>query len=154
MEDMIRVIEVNGIKMEIDLRNAKKIENYKVGDTVKILKEKYSNDYRSHLGVIVGFDEFEKHPTIVVAYLDIEYSDVTIRFAYINSVSKDVEMCPINEWDIPFSKQDILDKVDREIEKKSQELAEIKSKRSVFLTMFGKYFEKSSGITNDSNNAF
>ena len=31
-----RIIEVNGVKMEIDLRQAKVIDNYKVGDYVKV----------------------------------------------------------------------------------------------------------------------
>lgn len=142
-----RIIEINGIKMEIDLRDAKVIDSYKVGDTVKILKEKYSNNFESYLGVIVGFDDFEKHPTIVVAYLDVDYTSVKIQFAYINSVSKEVEICPINTWDIPYSKQDVLSKIDREIEKKKQEIIEFESKKNVFNELFGKYFE---GKFNDS----
>ncbi len=35
MEENKRIIEVAGVKMEIDLRTAKKIENFKVGDNVK-----------------------------------------------------------------------------------------------------------------------
>ena len=136
-----RIIEVNGIKMEIDLRTAKRIDNFKVGDAVKILKERYSDDYQSHLGVIVGFDNFEKHPTIVVAYIEMDYNEAKIKFAYINSVSKECEICPVNEWDVPFSKQDVLDKINREIEKKQQEIMDLVSKRDYFNNMFGKYFE-------------
>lgn len=36
MEENKKIIEVNGIKMEIDLREAKIINNYKVGDSVKL----------------------------------------------------------------------------------------------------------------------
>lgn len=141
MEENKKIIEVNGIKMEIDLRQAKVVNNYKVGDSVKLLKKQYS-DYKSHLAVIVGFDEFEKHPTIILAYLDIEYSGASIKFEYINSESKDAEICPVNEWDIPFSKQDILDKINTEVEKKQEEIRSLESKRKCFLQMFGKYFEK------------
>ena len=37
-----RIIEVNGIKMEVDLRNAKRIDQFKVGDSVKVLVKSYS----------------------------------------------------------------------------------------------------------------
>ena len=140
MEENKKIIEVNGIKMEIDLREAKIINNYKVGDSVKLLKKNHS-DYKSHLAVIVGFDEFEKHPTIIIAYLDVGYASASIQFEYINSETKDAEICPVNEWDIPYSKQDILDRINTEIEKKKEEIRSLESKRKYFVEMFGKYFE-------------
>lgn len=140
MEDNKRIIEINGVKMEIDLRNATVIDNFKVGDTIKVLVKGY-NDYKSHVGMIVGFDEFQKLPTIVIAYLNIDYSETNIKFVYYNSESKDVEICKINDWDIPFSKQQIIDKLNTEIAKKEAELKEINSKKELFLTMFGKFFE-------------
>lgn len=135
-----RIIEINGVKMEIDLRQAKVVDNFKVGDTVKVLIKGYS-DYKSHVGMIVGFDEFKNLPTIIIAYLAIEYSDTAIKFVYLNNESKDIEICPINDWDVPYSKQQIIDKLDKEIIKKEEELREIKSKKELFLSMFGKYFE-------------
>ena len=91
--------------------------------------------------MIVGFDEFKKLPTIVIAYLNIEYSATAISFVYFNSESKDVEICKINDWDIPYSKTQILDKMQTEINRKENELKELETKRNLFLTMFGKYFE-------------
>ena len=145
MEDK-RIIEIGGIKMEVDLRHAKIIDNFKVGDTIKVLIKNYSG-YKSHVGMIVGFDEFQNLPTIIVAYLNVEYSSSAIEFVYINSESKDVEICQINDWDIPFSKQQIIDKMDREIAKKQEEVRELESKKNLFLTMFGKYFENYKGET-------
>ena len=58
-QEQKRIIEVNGVKMEIDLRNAKVVENYKVGDYVKVLIKEY-NSYKSYIGNIIGFDNFEK----------------------------------------------------------------------------------------------
>lgn len=46
-----------------------------------------------------------------------------------------------NEWDIPYSKQDILDRINTEIEKKKEEIRSLESKRKCFVEMFGKYFE-------------
>ena len=102
-----RIIEVNGVKMEIDLRTAKVVENYKVGDYVKILVKDYSG-YKSYIGNIIGFDNFEKNPTIVIAYLKNEYSTASIEFAYYNSQSEEIEITTLNEWDIPLKKSQII----------------------------------------------
>ena len=141
-----RIIEVNGVKLEIDLRTAKVIDRFQIGDPVKVLTKTYSG-YASHLGMIVGFDEFKDHPTIIIAYVKAEYSSANIEFAYLNSESKDIEVCVVNEWDMPYTKGDITDKMDREIAKKEEELRELKEKKNYFLHMFGKYFEKSTPNT-------
>lgn len=139
-QEQKRIIEVNGVKMEIDLRNAKVVENYKVGDYVKVLIKEY-NSYKSYIGNIIGFDNFEKTPTIVIAYLKNEYSGSTIDFVYYNSTSVDVELTTLNEWDIPLEKSTILENFNKEILKKEQELKEMKKKADVFERLFGKYFE-------------
>ena len=135
-----KIIEINGVKLEVDLRTAKRVDTFRVGDTVKILLKEYQ-DYKPSLGIIIGFDQFEIRPTIVVAYLKCDYYTAEIKFAYINSETKDTEICQINEWDIPYSKQDILTKIDKEIAKKQEELRDLETKRKVFIEMFGKYFE-------------
>ena len=146
MNEETRIIEVNGVKLEIDLRTAKRIDQFKVGDSVKVLMKEY-NSYQSHLGTIVGFDEFEKLPTIIVAVLKNSYSEAKIEFVYFNAESKDQEICSVNEWDIPYSKADIMNKMDREIQKKEEELRDLNSKKNYFEQAFGKYFEPK--LTND-----
>ena len=96
--------------------------------------------------MIVGFDQFQNLPTIVIAYLKVDYSSSAIEFVYINSETKDIEICQINDWDIPYSKQQIIDRMNREIDKKQEELRELESKKSVFLNMFGKYFDNKPNI--------
>jgi len=135
-----RIIEVNGVKMEIDLRHANVVDNYKVGDYVKILVKDY-NSYKSYIGNIIGFDNFEKNPTIVIAYLKNEYSTATIEFAYLNSSSENIEITTLNEWDIPLKKSTILEHFQEEILKKEQEIKEMKNKANIFEQLFGKYFE-------------
>ena len=44
------IIEINGLKLEIDLRSAKRIDSFRVGDNVKILRKDY-NSYKSCYGV-------------------------------------------------------------------------------------------------------
>lgn len=150
METTKRIIEINGIKMEVDLRDAKVIENYKVGDTIKVLTKKYSDSYESNLGVIIGFDNYEKMPTVVIAYLKNEYSECSIEFIHFNSASKDVEITHLNDWDTPITKTKVLNKFDSEQDKKERELDDIKKKREVFEKLFGKYFEKKEFQTDET----
>lgn len=136
-----RIIEINGIKLEVDLRTAKRIDSFRVGDNVKILIEEYNNKFTPHLGVIIGFDNFQTTPTIIVAYLDVSYNSATIKYAYINS-HKGTELCPINDWDIPYTKTDIVTMLEGEINKAKEALRDLETKKNVFLSTFGKYFEK------------
>lgn len=135
-----KIIEVNGIKMEIDLRSAKVINNYKVGDNIKVLVKDY-DDFKSYIGTIIGFDEFEKNPTIVIAYLKTSYGAASIEFVYYNSSTKAVEICPLNDWDIPVSKIQVLDRFNGQIETKKKEIEELEQRKNLFEKLFGKYFE-------------
>lgn len=136
-----RIIEINGVKMEIDLRDCKVVDNFKVGDSIKILIKGYS-DYKSYVGTIIGFDNFESHPTIVIAYLETSYNEATIKYVYFNSETKDIEICPLNDWDIPVTKEEVIKRFNKEIETKEREIAEIKNKCNLFKKLFGKYFEE------------
>jgi len=135
-----RTIEINGIKMEVDLRTCKVIDSFKVGDKVKLLVKTYS-EFKSHAGVIIGFDAFVERPTIIVAYLDENYNTSSLKFCYINKESKDAEMVPANENDIPFTKEAVLIGMDNLIERKRRELEDEITKKEAFLKWFGKYFE-------------
>jgi len=138
-----QLIEINGIKMEVDMRTAKttKINTYKIGDQIKILIKEYSS-YKSYPGVIVGFDNYEKLPTIVVAYLDIGYNEVNIKMAYINEEIKDNYELVKAEYDIPlFEKDSVIEKLDREITSTEQKLSDLKIKRQYFIDKFNNYFD-------------
>jgi hypothetical protein len=137
-----KIIEINGVKMQVDLRNAKVIDEYKVGDNVKVLIEGYGSDFKAYVGTIIGFDDFEKSPTIVIAYLKTEYSSANIEFLYYNQHTKNAEVTGLNEWDLPLTKSEILDQFHREQSKKEQELKELQNKERIFEKLFGKYFEK------------
>lgn len=132
-----QIIEINGVKLEVDLSEAKVITNYKVGDCVKVLKKKYS-DYESMPGVLVGFDAFEKLPTLIIAYLE---NQAEIKFVYFNAESEDLEICPMNVKDLPFAKARVLELMDRNITKAEESLTDLRLKKQFFLDEFGKYFE-------------
>lgn len=135
------IIEINGVKMEVDLRTAKRIEHLQIGSRVKCLVKGYGEEYKVMPGVIVGFEPFEKLPSIIVAYLDVDYSSANLRFKSYNAKCTDFEIvADIDQNSMEVSKQDVLAKIDREIEKKRMELEEIEQRRAFFLANFQAYF--------------
>lgn len=134
-----RIIEINGVKLEVDLRHAKRLDTFRVGDRVKLLKKNYDS-YTVHTGIIASFDEFVQRPSIVVAYISDGYSDAGLKFATINKDSKDYEICPAYEADVEFSKADILSQMDMAIEKARASMRDLEEKRRYFLANFGRFF--------------
>jgi len=131
-----KIIEVNGVKLEVDLRTAKKIEHFKVGDAVKVLVKSYGDTFNSYPGVIAGFDEFKQRPTITIAYVE----HGKISYASINKDSKDYEICSVDEGAIHLERGDVLDKMDREINAAQVKVAELQSQRAYFVSNFGRWF--------------
>lgn len=127
-----KIIVINGIKMEVDTRSAtvRKVEGYRVGDPVKLLRKDYSG-YAVKPGVIAGFEDFKNRPTIVIAYLD--YSELKFESIYEGS---EHEIISAGEADLDLNKDYIADKMAREIEKKEQEVKDLVAKREFFLKTF------------------
>lgn len=139
-----QVIEINGVKMEVDLRHAVRIDTFRIGTKVKILAKEagYSSDTKVYSGVIVGFEPFESLPTIVVCYLERDYAGATLKFAYVNSSSaKKWEIVAAVDDDLPVQKADVLALIDRDMAKKADELEDLGRKRAYFLQHFSAYFE-------------
>ncbi|HET8693249.1 MAG TPA: hypothetical protein VFM33_01120 [Aquabacterium sp.] len=135
------IIEINGVKMEVDLRNAKRIDQLQIGSRVKCLIKTYS-DFKTSPGVIVGFEPFEKLPSIVVAYLDVEYGSANLVFKTFNSETKDFEIvADLDNNTLEVNRADILKRFEREEAKKELELEEIRQKKEFFLSKFAQFFE-------------
>lgn len=84
------IIELNGVKLEVDLRTAKRVDTLRVGDRVRLLeKSSYSSSVTVHHGIIAGFEPFPSAPTIIVAYLKTAYREATIEFVYLNTASEE-----------------------------------------------------------------
>lgn len=140
MEKQTTIIEVNGVKLEIDLRTAKRIDELKIGSRVKCLVKRYS-DWATYPGVIVGFEPFPSKPTIVVAYLETDYSGAGIKFQSFNSETKDFEVvADLDNNALEINKTNVLTMFDREISKKELELEEVRQKKKFFLDNFGVFF--------------
>lgn len=136
-----RIITVNGVKLEVDLRQAKRIDAFKVGDAVKVLIKKYGDSYESHFGMLVGFDEFKTLPTLIVAYIDGgSWSTEPLKIVYINEKSKDVEICAHDDHDLGINQGEINDQFYRQITKKEEEIRDLQLRQTYFNKMFGRYF--------------
>lgn len=137
-----QIVEINGVKIEVDMRTAKTIDTFKVGDRVKVLIKQYSN-YKSLPGIIVGFDAFKKLPTIVVlTFNPSAYSSKPLELHYINAQSEDIELCmDTNDIPIGIDHADIIDRLNKEIEKKQIEIDETIRQREYFKVMYGTYFD-------------
>lgn len=130
-----RIIEINGIKMEVDLSTARRVDEFKVGDAVKVLK-----DNKVLSGAIVEFVNFRELPTIKVAVFSTDYWGSKIEFIYYNASTEGIEICPSAKEDFTIEKEGILQALDREIAKKRSELEDLKNKKTWFLNHYGKYF--------------
>lgn len=130
-----RVIEVNGVKMEVDLRTAKKVEHFKVGDPVKFLKKEYSDRYKTHIGVIVGFTEFKERPAIDILYLEENYASADLK---IHTMTEDDEneLAHFNSYEGVLTLDSIVDKLNRMIETKEAELETLRYKKAMFKKHF------------------
>lgn len=134
------IVEINGVKLEIDLHTAKKVDQFRVGDNVKVLIKEYGERYKSCGGVIVGFDQFEKLPTIVICYCDVDYSKAEIKFVYLNEKSEDIQICHMGDYEKLIDLNMAKEMMDREVAKKEQEVLDLKRKQQYFLAHYNKTF--------------
>ena len=135
-----RIVEIDGVKVEVDLRTAKRVDTYRVGDNVKILDKQYS-DYKVKPGIIVDFAEFQELPTIVIAVFDegAWSSSPRIEFIYYNTKTADkTEIVPATEDEIRLTKDGVIEKFEREIQKKKNEYTDLQNQ----LEYFKKHFLK------------
>lgn len=139
MEDKT-IIEVNGIKLEVDLRTARRVDTLRVGDRVKVLVKNYS-DYAVHAGTVVGFEPFQNLPTVIVAYLQRDYSGAALKFLYFNSQTKETEIVKaIDDDQLDLDKRDVVQQMDAEIRKHEDAIEDVKRKRAYFLENFKAYW--------------
>ena len=141
LNEFEREIEIDGVKVAVDMRTVKKIDVYRVGDNVKVLKKSYDN-YHTYSGVIVDFVNFKELPAIVVAYFNQDYSGTSIEFATITKDTKDIEIAPCLPHELSINKNRVIDKFNYEIEQQQHKVDELKAKRDYFLENFGKFFEE------------
>lgn len=134
-------IEVNGIKMEVDLRHAKRVEEVRVGSRVKIV-DADNTGQAVHHGLVIGFEPFTDFPTIIVAYIETGWGGSEVKFAYINSKNKKWSMIvAIDDDQFDLDKQEINASFDKKIETKQNEIKELQEKKDYFNKKFQSYWE-------------
>ena len=141
LNEFEREIEIDGVKVAVDMRTVKKIDVYRVGDNVKLLKKSYDK-YQTYSGVIVDFVNFKELPAIVVAYFNQDYYGTSIEFETITKDTKDIEIAPCLPHELSINKNRVIDKFNYEIEQQQHKVDELKAKRDYFLANFGKFFEE------------
>lgn len=134
-----RIVEIGGVKLEVDMRSARRIDEFKVGDSVKVLDQRNDKcDMRS--GVITDFANFKDLPTIMVAvYKEGSYWEKpTIEFIPFNAKTEGIEIVGVSAEEIIVSRDTVVQKFDDEIAKKRDELNDLIIKRDTFVKYFGK----------------
>jgi hypothetical protein len=136
------IVEINGVKMEVDLRHARIVhENIRVGSKVKLLSKSDYQGPQVYAGVVVGFEPFDSLPTIIVAYVKDGYNDSGLYFAHVNAKSAEkYDIVPSLDDELPVKKEDVLAQFDRKIDKARAELETAVSQRDYFLRHFNRYF--------------
>jgi hypothetical protein len=139
-----RIVEIDGVKLEVDLRTAKVIDHYKIGDPVRVLHPR--NDYSTASispGVIVGFCDFAGNPAIEILELSVDYSSAGFKTVTIISGQKNsVQIAPYGKYEGLISQADVVTRFDRDIQKKELELADLKLKKKYFIDDFAKAFRQ------------
>lgn len=138
-----KTIEVGGVKIDVDMRYAKRHDTLAVGSKVKLLKKagSYGED-KVYPAAVVGFEPFKGLPTIIVTYLEVEYGKSSVQFAYINANTGDKYDIVLSvDDDIPLTKADIVEKLDSEIVKHQAALDTAKQLKVQFIRHFGRWFE-------------
>ena len=96
-------------------------------------------------GIIVDFAEFQELPTIVIAVFEEGSwsSTPNISFIYYNkNTSKKVEIVSCSEDEIKVSKEGVIERFEREIQKKKNEYEDLKNKLEYFKTHFLKVYKE------------
>ena len=132
-------VEINGVKMEVDLRHARRIETLVIGSKVKVLIKKYEG-FDVFPGVIAGFEPFQKLPTITVAYITSGYGGGELKFLHYNSSVKEAEIVAAVDEDFSLNKADVVAYFNREINKKRAELEELENKRAYVEREFAQFW--------------
>lgn len=135
------IIEVNGVKIEVDMRTARRIEEIRVGDRVKLLSTSDYGGNKVFPGIVVGFEPFKEMPTIVVAYIETDWSSASMKFAYINSKSKNFDLVVAADDDWSVDRDTILKQFERQIAVKRREIEAIEEQQRYFETNFRAFWK-------------
>jgi hypothetical protein len=137
-----QIIEVNGIKLEVDMRYARRVEEIRIGDKVKVLRKQYGDQFTVHPGIVIGFEPFTQLPTIVVAYVDQDWSKAEVKFLHYNSGVKYVEIVAAADEDFHVDRDALIARFDKLIEGKRREIETVEEQKRYFETNFRAFWTR------------
>lgn len=141
MSEGMTQIEINGVKMEVDLRHARRVEELRIGSRVKVLDSRGYSGPEVRPGIIVGFEPFKELPTIVIAYIKAGFSgDVGLETISYNAQTEKVEIVASVDDDFSVSKHEVLGWFRREHQKLEEKRRELVAKEEFFLERFKNYW--------------
>ena len=137
MEENKRIVEIDGVKVEVDLRTAKRVDSFKVGDNVKV----YRKDYNDVVpGVIVDFADFQELPTITVAYYkekSYSWEESIIEFIHYNTTTQEkYELVYASKDEIQVSGSSVERRFEQEIAKAERKADELRQRLEFFKERF------------------
>lgn len=145
-EDFMRTIVINGMKVDVDMRTARKIDEFRVGDNVRILHtdKDYNGEVKQKVknGVITDFANFQDLPTIVIAEIASDYTGVDIQFVYYNEKSEGLEITYMSEEEAKISEKGVIELFNHKIEEAQNTLDKIKYKKNFFIKHFLKGYKE------------
>ena len=134
--------EIQGHTFEIEEQKAVRVETLRVGDRVNVLHKPSYGSKQVYAGVIIGFEPFPSLPTVLVAYIEQEWSQAKIKTVAFNEETKDFEM--VKALEAPargdLDKENVIALFDREIEKAVQALRDAQDKKAYFVRNFAAYW--------------
>lgn len=142
MTESTQIVEINGVKMEVDMRHAKVVhDNIRVGSPVKLMVKSSYSQPEVYTGVVIGFLPFEEMPTIQVAYIKSDYGTADLHFANVNEKSAEsFSLVPCYDDELPVNREDMISKFDRQVQKAEAEIRAIQDKKAYFLKHFDQFF--------------
>jgi hypothetical protein len=140
------IIEINGIKLEVDMRYARRVEELRIGSPVKVLVKSQYSDHSVLPGIVIGFEPFKELPTILVAYVENTYSNAGIKVISINSAQKNYDIVAAVDPDFAVDKDAVIKQFDRQIASKQREIDAIEDQKRYFETNFKAFWTSVSSV--------
>lgn len=143
MPDEKQIIEINGVKLEVDLRHARRIEELRIGSKVKVLDGRgYGGATEVHAGVVVGFEPFPSQPTIIIAYVKGGWNEAKLDLIHYNAKTEKIEIVASLDEDFSVSRDDVFGWFTRERESLRVKMAELDAKEKFFRDRFKTYWRE------------
>lgn len=140
MEETKRIIEINGVKLEVDLRKATVIDNYKVGDQVKVLSKEYQDTYKVSCGIITDFFYREidgnQEAAMQILVLEQDYNGIDLKFKVFGDRTKDFSIAHFSLYEKEIDDSQVLGMFDSKINKLKEEIRILESKKNAYIKLF------------------